>query len=183
MIVGDENDVFSKIVLDGLIRADIKSRYEAHNIAVQGGWLTRNEVREIEDRNPLEGGDVPLEPLNMQPAGGGQDRSIGNHSLPQKSLATPPFQKLVESLKSTGQTCTIIESSCGGLISSSLMSVPGSSKVYFGGTVCRLLLICFAFNWVFDFSTSSGTFNFYRSHIIQKRVASCYVMTISIADS
>ena len=121
--------------------------------------------------------------IKTSESGGGQDRSIGNHSLPQKSLATPPFQKLVESLKSTGQTCTIIESSCGGLISSSLMSVPGSSKVYFGGTVCRLLLICFAFNWVFDFSTSSGTFNFYRSHIIQKRVASCYVMTISIADS
>ena len=52
---------------------------------------------------------------------------IGN-SLPQKSLATPPFQKLVESFKSTGQTCTIIESSCGGLIFSSLMSVSGSSR-------------------------------------------------------
>eukprot|EP00984_Skeletonema_dohrnii_P011228 scaffold4464_cov170-Skeletonema_dohrnii-CCMP3373.AAC.1 len=51
------------------------------------------------------------------------------------SLATQPFQRLVETLKSSTQTCTIIESSCGGLISSSLMSVPGSSRVYFGGTV------------------------------------------------
>ena len=53
----------------------------------------------------------------------------------QSSLATQPFQRLVETLKSSTQTCTIIESSCGGLISSSLMSVPGSSRVYFGGTV------------------------------------------------
>lgn len=51
------------------------------------------------------------------------------------SLATKPFRQLVETLKSTQATCTIIESSAGGLISSSLMSVPGSSRVYFGGTV------------------------------------------------
>ena len=51
------------------------------------------------------------------------------------SLATKPFQQLVQTLKSTQATCTIIESSAGGLISSSLMSVPGSSRVYFGGTV------------------------------------------------
>ena len=70
-------------------------------------------------------------------SGSRQDRSIGNHSLPQKSLGiivfrknlyNATFSKLEESLKSTGQTCTIIESSCGGLISSSLMSVPGSSR-------------------------------------------------------
>eukprot|EP00986_Skeletonema_menzelii_P020651 scaffold31912_cov171-Skeletonema_menzelii.AAC.3 len=53
----------------------------------------------------------------------------------KSSLATQPFQQLVESLKASTQTCTIIESSCGGLISSSLMSVPGSSRVYFGGTI------------------------------------------------
>ncbi|KAL7447068.1 hypothetical protein ACHAXM_010739 [Skeletonema potamos] len=56
-------------------------------------------------------------------------------SVDSQSLATQPFQRLVETLKSSAQTCTIIESSCGGLISSSLMSVPGSSRVYFGGTV------------------------------------------------
>jgi len=51
------------------------------------------------------------------------------------SFATPLFQSLVERLKSNKQTCTVVESSCGGLISASLMSVPGSSTVYFGGTV------------------------------------------------
>lgn len=50
-------------------------------------------------------------------------------------IATDPFQRLVRHLKSANQTCTIIESSCGGLISSSLMGVPGSSAVYYGGTV------------------------------------------------
>ena len=54
------------------------------------------------------------------------------------SLATPPFKELVDKLKNTNQTCTIIESSCGGLISSSLMSVPGSSRVYW----CVLIVCC-----------------------------------------
>eukprot|EP00571_Detonula_confervacea_P015388 CAMPEP_0172302596 /NCGR_PEP_ID=MMETSP1058-20130122/4264_1 /TAXON_ID=83371 /ORGANISM="Detonula confervacea, Strain CCMP 353" /LENGTH=626 /DNA_ID=CAMNT_0013013127 /DNA_START=171 /DNA_END=2051 /DNA_ORIENTATION=+ len=61
--------------------------------------------------------------------------SSSNDNRPSETLATAPFQNLVQALKSTDQTCTIIESSCGGLISSSLMSVPGSSRVYFGGTV------------------------------------------------
>jgi len=62
-------------------------------------------------------------------------RQLSSTTDSQSSLATQPFQRLVETLKSSTQTCTIIESSCGGLISSSLMSVPGSSRVYFGGTV------------------------------------------------
>lgn len=31
--------------------------------------MTRNEVRERENLNPLDGLDTPLEPLNMAPAG------------------------------------------------------------------------------------------------------------------
>lgn len=59
------------------------------------------------------------------------------------SLATPPFKELVDKLKSTNQTCTIIESSCGGLISSSLMSVPGSSKVYWCVSILCLYELLF----------------------------------------
>ena len=51
------------------------------------------------------------------------------------TIATDPFKRLVKSLKLANQTCTVIESSCGGLISAALMGVPGSSAVYFGGTV------------------------------------------------
>jgi HK97 family phage portal protein len=43
----------------GLLRADTKTRYEAHAIALKAGFLTVNEVRELEDRPPLPGGDTP----------------------------------------------------------------------------------------------------------------------------
>jgi HK97 family phage portal protein len=43
----------------GMVRVDLKSRYEAHEIALRAGFLTVNEVRELEDRGPLpEGGSA-----------------------------------------------------------------------------------------------------------------------------
>jgi len=44
---------YVKANLDHLLRADTKSRYEAHSIAIASGFLTRNEVRELEERQPL----------------------------------------------------------------------------------------------------------------------------------
>ena len=43
----------------GMVRVDLKSRYEAHEIALRAGFLTITEVRELEDRGPLpEGGST-----------------------------------------------------------------------------------------------------------------------------
>jgi HK97 family phage portal protein/HK97 family phage prohead protease len=39
--------------LDGFLRADTTSRYAAYTSALAGGFLTVNEVRELEDRQPL----------------------------------------------------------------------------------------------------------------------------------
>ena len=52
-----------------LVRGDITARFAAHRSAIMAGWLTRNEAREKEDLLALPGLDVPLEPLNMVPAG------------------------------------------------------------------------------------------------------------------
>jgi HK97 family phage portal protein len=69
-----EDDIFCRFNYDSLTRATMRERYEAHNIAVQGGWKLINEVRRDEDLNPLEGGDEPRFPMNMQPAGGAPDQ-------------------------------------------------------------------------------------------------------------
>jgi hypothetical protein len=39
--------------LDAILRADTKTRYEAHALAIQTGFLTRDEVRGLEHRPPL----------------------------------------------------------------------------------------------------------------------------------
>ncbi|BAU28967.1 HK97 family phage portal protein [Aneurinibacillus soli] len=57
-------------VIDGLLRGDIKSRYEAYSIGRQNGWLSADDIRELEDMNALPDGQgkVYLVPLNMMPA-------------------------------------------------------------------------------------------------------------------
>jgi hypothetical protein len=44
--------------VDALLRPDTKSRYEAHKIALDAGFLTLDEVRELENREPLAGGEA-----------------------------------------------------------------------------------------------------------------------------
>lgn len=41
---------------EGLLRPDTKTRYEAYQTALNGGFMTVNEVRALEDRDPLEEG-------------------------------------------------------------------------------------------------------------------------------
>jgi len=59
---------YAKFNLEGQLRGDVKSRYEAHGSALNNGWLSVNEVRALEDKNPIEGGDVYRVPLNMTDA-------------------------------------------------------------------------------------------------------------------
>lgn len=46
-----------------LLRTDLKSRYDAHAVGLSNGFLTVDEVREIEDR-------APITPVEVDPSGG-----------------------------------------------------------------------------------------------------------------
>jgi HK97 family phage portal protein len=59
---------YARHSVDGLLRGDIQSRYAAYNQGRNGGWLSANDIRELEDMEPIEGGDIYLVPLNMVPA-------------------------------------------------------------------------------------------------------------------
>jgi len=68
--------IFAEILLDGLLRGDMASRYAAYSIGRQNGFLSANDVRALENMNPVEGGDIYLIPLNMVPANkAGADKS------------------------------------------------------------------------------------------------------------
>ena len=72
-LVDDRKRYFTKFSIDEIARCSMLARFQSNNIGVQGGWLTRNECRIDEDREPMDGLDKPLEALNMQPAGGVAD--------------------------------------------------------------------------------------------------------------
>jgi len=61
--------MFVKFNLGGLLRGDLNSRYTAYSLGRQWGWLSINDIRALEDMNPIADGDTYLQPLNMQPAG------------------------------------------------------------------------------------------------------------------
>jgi HK97 family phage portal protein len=67
-LAGNSN-IFAEFMLQGLLRGDIKSRYDAYAVGRQWGWLSVNDIREFENMNPIEGGDEYLVPMNMIPAG------------------------------------------------------------------------------------------------------------------
>lgn len=64
-IFGGRTDYYVKFNMAALLRGDTKTRYEAYGTGIRDGWLTRNEAREMEELNPLDGLDKPILPLNM----------------------------------------------------------------------------------------------------------------------
>lgn len=60
---------YGKFTVDVITRADIKTRYEAYRIGIQGGFIKPNEVRAREEFEPVEGGDELLINGNMMPIG------------------------------------------------------------------------------------------------------------------
>jgi HK97 family phage portal protein len=52
-----------KANLDSRLRADTKTRYEAHQIGIASGFLLKNEARALEDLPPIDGLDDPQAPI------------------------------------------------------------------------------------------------------------------------
>ena len=59
------NTYYVKFNLQGLLRGTLTERKDYYKTAIEYGWLSRNEVRELEDLNKVEGLDEYLQPLNM----------------------------------------------------------------------------------------------------------------------
>jgi HK97 family phage portal protein len=64
-IVPGSQQTFLKFTLDGLLRATTQERYNAYATGLNNGFLSINEVRALEDRAPIDGGDEYWKPLNI----------------------------------------------------------------------------------------------------------------------
>lgn len=74
----EKNVLFIEFNVDALLRGDQKSRYDAYHTAKLDGWLSTNEIRSLENLDPIEGGDVYWMPLQM-----GNAASLGAPQQPQ----------------------------------------------------------------------------------------------------
>jgi HK97 family phage portal protein len=61
---------YAKANTDAIMRADTLGRYQAHEIGIRSGFLTRDEARDLEERPPLTAGQrAELKPPAPAPTG------------------------------------------------------------------------------------------------------------------
>jgi HK97 family phage portal protein len=68
LLPGEKQELFIKFNLDGLLRGDYNSRMDGYATGRQNGWLSANDIRELEDMNRIPedlGGDAFLVNGNM----------------------------------------------------------------------------------------------------------------------
>ena len=68
LLPDEKSQYFVKFNLEGLLRGDYQSRMNGYAIGRQNGWLSANDIREMEDMNPVsdeEGGNLYLVNGNM----------------------------------------------------------------------------------------------------------------------
>ena len=70
ILPSEKTKLFIKFNVDGLLRGDYQSRMTGYSTARQNGWMSANDIRELEDMNRIsaeEGGDLYLVNGNMIP--------------------------------------------------------------------------------------------------------------------
>jgi HK97 family phage portal protein len=67
-LIGDrtESEYLPRHLFQDLLRGDPQKRHQTYAQGRQWGYYSANDVRELEDLNPIDGGDVYLMPINMR---------------------------------------------------------------------------------------------------------------------
>jgi HK97 family phage portal protein len=103
-------DLVVRFPVRELLRGDLAARAQFYSRGILDGWLTRNEARLDDDRNPLDNLDEPLRPLNMgdvsKTAPAKPDRRRGD---PPAALDTPQRAVRAEALIAAAVNAVIAE--------------------------------------------------------------------------
>ena len=108
--VEEKKQYFTKFNVEGLLRGDYASRMNGYATARQNGWMSANDIRELEnmDRIPAEdGGDLYLINGNMLPlgnAGAFADTQPGKEENPDEEVLEVEEQNGDESGESDGNS-------------------------------------------------------------------------------
>ena len=102
-LLDGDDDLFAEFSVEGLLRADSAGRAAYYTTALQNGWMSRNDVRRLENMPPIEGGELytvqlnltPLEDLkqNSQAAQAAQLLKLHNHIFPDIPFEQSPLKQ------------------------------------------------------------------------------------------
>jgi HK97 family phage portal protein len=96
MTEAERGQYYAKHSVEGLLRGDSEKRANFYSRMIQTGVYTLNEVRELEDRNPIDGGDVHLVPLNLIPLSQVESSAAAAMPEPRAISETRAAQESVE---------------------------------------------------------------------------------------
>lgn len=61
----EQTRYYAEFTVEGLLRADTAARQSFYTSALQNGWMSRNDVRKLENLPPIPGGDIYTVQSNM----------------------------------------------------------------------------------------------------------------------
>ncbi len=81
----EQRDFFFEFLAEGLLRGDSKARGEFYGKRFMTGSLSPNDIRELENENPVGGGDRYFVPVNMMPLDRADDMVVSRtaESVPE----------------------------------------------------------------------------------------------------
>ena len=88
LLPGEKGKYFIKLNVDGLLRGDYQSRMNGYAVGRQNGWFSANDIREMENMNPIpdeEGGNLYLingAMTKLADAGAFAKTDMGQQSVP-----------------------------------------------------------------------------------------------------
>ncbi|WNN49868.1 phage portal protein [Siccibacter colletis] len=99
----DDEELFAEFSVEGLLRADSTGRSAYYTTALQNGWMSRNDVRRLENMPPIEGGELYTVQLNLTPledlkknslaTQAAQLRKLHNYLFPDVPFEQSPLKK------------------------------------------------------------------------------------------
>jgi len=85
--------LFAEFLVDGLLRGDTATRNQSYATGRQWGWLSINDIRRLENMNPIaKGGDDYLMPVNMKVIGEPEKPESPQAPIPAGPGNTPAIQ-------------------------------------------------------------------------------------------
>lgn len=82
-----ENNISVEHRVEGLLRGDTATRTTYYTAGRQWGWLSANDIRELENMELIEGGDEYLTPMNMTEIGNYKEGTNGKDKVAEKLIA------------------------------------------------------------------------------------------------
>jgi HK97 family phage portal protein len=67
-LLGGRKNLFVRFVAQALMRGDFATRMEGYQKGRYSGWMSGNDIRQLEDMNPVDGLDTIWQPVNMTDA-------------------------------------------------------------------------------------------------------------------